>query len=274
MMLRALAQNARDEVYGFFAPYHEMMEKSPNSLRLNENVPDQFPAALTDALIKLEQKLDEVVENEENDSYKTEFISCRDRCREYINAVSVFTQRSQPDSVYFLEKDNDSTVCCVSPLNVAQLLQELLFENTLPVMLCSATLTVNDSFEYFTGRVGFSSGETLKLDSPFSASQAQFIVPRDTVEPDAPGYIEDLTGNIRKYIGENQGSAFVLFTSYRNMYSCADNLQQWCEENNWNVYVFDGFTYSACGKGNSKTKEVFITNYEIYSTNVKQVIEN
>ena len=51
-------------------------------------------------------------------------------------------------------------------------------------------------------------------------------------------------------------------------------LIKWCEENNWNVYVFDGFTYSACGKGNSKTKEVFITNYEIYSTNVKQVIEN
>ena len=118
--------------------------------------------------------------------------------------------------MYFLEKENDSVICCVSPLNVADLLRELLFENTLPVMLCSATLTVNDSFEYFCGRVGFSSGETLKLDSPFSASQSQFIVPRDTVEPDAPGYIENLTENIRKYVGENQGSAFVLFTSYRN----------------------------------------------------------
>ncbi len=237
MMLRALAQSARDEVYGFFAPYHEKMENAPNSLRLNENTPDPFPSALTDALILLEQKLDEVIENEENDSYKTEFISCRDRCREYINSISVFTQRSQRDAVYFLEKENDSVICCVSPLNVAELLQELLFENSLPVMLCSATLTVNDSFEYFTDRVGFSSGDTLKLDSPFSASQSQFIVPRDTVEPDTPEYIENLTENIRKYVGENQGSAFVLFTSYRNMYACADNLQQWCEENGFPLLV-------------------------------------
>ena len=62
-------------------------------------------------------------------------------------------------------------------------------------------------------------------------------MPRDTVEPDAPGYIENLTENIRKYVGENQGSAFVLFTSYRNMYACADDLQSWCEENGFPLLV-------------------------------------
>lgn len=35
----------------------------------------------------------------------------------------------------------------------------------------------------------------------------------------------------------------------------------WCERKGWNVYVFDKVSYSACGKGNSKAKEVFITNY-------------
>lgn len=38
-------------------------------------------------------------------------------------------------------------------------------------------------------------------------------------------------------------------------------IKKWCEKNNWNVYTFDDFTYSACGKGNSNAKEVFITNY-------------
>lgn len=38
-------------------------------------------------------------------------------------------------------------------------------------------------------------------------------------------------------------------------------LIEWCNKNDWNVYAFDSHTYSACGKGNSKAKEVFITNY-------------
>lgn len=36
---------------------------------------------------------------------------------------------------------------------------------------------------------------------------------------------------------------------------------KWCDKNNWNVYTFDKVSYSACGKGNSNAKEVFITNY-------------
>lgn len=39
------------------------------------------------------------------------------------------------------------------------------------------------------------------------------------------------------------------------------HLIEWCDRNNWNVYTFDKFTYSACGKGNSKAQEVFICNY-------------
>lgn len=38
-------------------------------------------------------------------------------------------------------------------------------------------------------------------------------------------------------------------------------LIDWCKENNWNIYFFDRVAYSACGKGNSNAKEVFISNY-------------
>lgn len=33
------------------------------------------------------------------------------------------------------------------------------------------------------------------------------------------------------------------------------------DKNNYTVHTFDGFTYMACGKGNSEAKEVLITNY-------------
>lgn len=38
-------------------------------------------------------------------------------------------------------------------------------------------------------------------------------------------------------------------------------LIDWIDKNNYNVHTFDGFTYTACGKGNSEAKEVLITNY-------------
>ena len=42
-----------------------------------------------------------------------------------------------------------------------------------------------------------------------------------------------------------------------------EKIIKWCEDNNWKVYSFDKHTYTACGKGNSNAKEVFITNYEM-----------
>ena len=42
-----------------------------------------------------------------------------------------------------------------------------------------------------------------------------------------------------------------------------EKIIKWCEDNNWKVYLFDKHTYTACGKGNSNAKEVFITNYEM-----------
>lgn len=38
-------------------------------------------------------------------------------------------------------------------------------------------------------------------------------------------------------------------------------LIDWIDDHNYNVYTFDGFTYMACGKGNSNAKEILITNY-------------
>lgn len=39
------------------------------------------------------------------------------------------------------------------------------------------------------------------------------------------------------------------------------SIKEWCNKNNWKIYTFDKFSYTACGKGNSNAKEVFIRNY-------------
>lgn len=39
-----------------------------------------------------------------------------------------------------------------------------------------------------------------------------------------------------------------------------EHLIKWCEENNWHVYHLNK-TYSALGKGNANSDEVYICNY-------------
>ena len=56
---------------------------------------------------------------------------------------------------------------------------------------------------------------------------------------------------------------FGLSNVFENKGTKNEKIIKWCEDNNWKVYSFDKHTYTACGKGNSNAKEVFITNYEM-----------
>lgn len=48
---------------------------------------------------------------------------------------------------------------------------------------------------------------------------------------------------------------------YENKGIVNNQLKEWQESKDYNVHYFDDFTYCSCGKGNSNSKEVFITNY-------------
>jgi ATP-dependent DNA helicase DinG len=140
--------------------------------------------------------------------------------------LASFTGRLIPDAVYFVEDDQDSVTCCAAPLNVSDLLRELLFNSDLPVMLCSATMTVAGKFDYFLSRTGFSGGQVTALDSPFSPDQAKLLVKADMPEPSSPDHLPLLAENIGRLLEDNQGSAFVLFTSYQSMNFCRQALQE------------------------------------------------
>ena len=57
------------------------------------------------------------------------------------------------------------------------------------------------------------------------------------------------------------GIKFGMSNVFENKGIRNQKLIDWCYKNDFNIYSFDKVTYSACGKGNSNAKEVFITNY-------------
>ena len=238
--LRQLTVAARDEAYGFFAPYTEMLRRSQeNSLRL-KNTPDNTPDRLSPALLALGRKLDETLEDMDENPLRIELESMRDKCGTMVDSINIFSQRQMEDAVYYIEESNSATALYASPLNIPELLQEILFNGEIPVMLCSATLTVRNSFDYFFSRTGFTGGAAIRLDSPFSPDQARVIIPKNLRDPNDEDYLSSLVQNIRTHVELTSGKAFVLFTSYQALRYCADMLKDEFYDRNWRLLVQGG----------------------------------
>ncbi|MDR2418799.1 MAG: ATP-dependent DNA helicase DinG [Treponema sp.] len=175
------------------------------------------------ALIK--SMLDTNTENEEN-VIVWEIKSIRKRLEFIAQLCRVFIEYKQhPDKVLWLERHNSSGDPWVSftstPLNVSLVLKEAIFNPNKTVVCVSATLTVNDTFDYWASRCGLALvDERLVLydqfPSPFPyATSVLLAIPTDAPLPlsDAPyrDFVNKAVGSLAARAG---GSALILFTSY------------------------------------------------------------
>lgn len=110
-----------------------------------------------------------------------------------------------------------------SPVDLAPLLRERLFERVPSVVCTSATLTTathaGPSFHFARGRLGaLPETEELVVPSPFDfASRAALYVADDLPEPAAPGFDEACASRALELSDITGGGAFVLCTSNRAM---------------------------------------------------------
>src|SRR5690606_15941202 len=102
-----------------------------------------------------------------------------------------------------------------SPIDVSRLVREALFSRFRTVVLTSATLAVEDSFEYVKGRLGIGESRTLRVPSEFDyARQTLLYLPRRIPAPRAPSFAEAAARETIELLKRSRGRAFVLFTSY------------------------------------------------------------
>jgi ATP-dependent DNA helicase DinG len=119
----------------------------------------------------------------------------------------------------------------ITPLDIAPLMREAVFEPLKTVVLTSATLTVAGRFDFWAGRVGlsgFSAREPIAktFPSPFNYQEQVLLgVPTDAPAPDQPGYRAFLSRFIAESLRASHGAGLVLFTSYsllREVYSAVE----------------------------------------------------
>lgn len=179
------------------------------------------------------------------------------RARRMADALEWIVAAEDDDYVFWLEsevsrREREQIRMCSAPIEVGPHLNRWMREALRAVVMCSATLTVDGSFDYVTGRLGIQTVTadgtraipedlnfcTAKIDSPFDyRAQSSIHIPSDMPEPGDPAFSARLVESLGRLLVACGGRAFVLFTSYAQLRYAADALRDHLERHGLPLWV-------------------------------------
>jgi ATP-dependent DNA helicase DinG len=169
---------------------------------------------LLNALHRMEGELDRLKGAEEAQPLRKRTGMVREQLK--------FLMESQDhNTVFWLERRSGrqmSTHLQATPIDVSELLRELLFSVYSTVVLTSATLTVQGGFAHFRKRLGLDETRELVVPSHFQyARQALLYLPPEMPDPREPNFQDEAARRMVRLLEITRGRAFCLFTSYQQM---------------------------------------------------------
>lgn len=242
--LRSELMNVQDAADEFFGQYEEPLSKTTEQV-LRIMSPGKFNDNITKPLNDLVTRLGNFAKGYEDRDIAMELLAQVDRCGEFAEEITSFVNLDLPDQVYWCEgtaphfnNQRYHVELMSAPLNIAQILHEILFSRGIPVILTSATLAVRGSMRYYEQRVGFDNGSDMVLDSPFDyAKQTALYVSKEMPEPSDENFNAMAASQIKYFVEKTKGNAFVLFTSFGMLHRCKTLLAHDFEEAGFNLLI-------------------------------------
>ena len=132
-----------------------------------------------------------------------------------------FLLRGNDESyVYFVEFRGRGTFLRASPIDVSTIVRDLLLDKMRTTVLTSATLTVDNRFDYIRARLGIGEADEIRLASEFDfRRQAILYLPPKMPDPRSENFAVAASREVIEILKRTHGRAFVLFTSYAMMRS-------------------------------------------------------
>ena len=148
------------------------------------------------------------------------------RAHELRNALQFLIEGADPTFVHWIERRGRGGVFLqATPIDVANVLRQHLWEKVDAAILTSATLAVSGGFDYVQARLGLENARTLVVPSHFDyQTQALLYVPNHLPNPSSPAYVKAASEEIVRILTASRGRAFVLFTSYQQMRQIYDRV--------------------------------------------------
>lgn len=219
----------------FFAPIRARLGAGPG--RVTFTPPERGGIDLEVEWAMLCEALDEVVRQAERVQKRSDAVEALprriDQLRESLEQI---LERDDPSFVYGMElRGRSSVALSAQPVDVADPLRNELFDRLHACVLTSATLAVDDAFEFFVRRLGVDDAATGVVESSFRwDEQAVLYLPEDVPEPRDPNFVERIAREIHQLAEVTGGRGFALFTSYANMERTAAILEA---EGRWSLIV-------------------------------------
>lgn len=244
-----------DRLFALLASESAADESGNLSLRLK---PEQLPSGweeqlvdgnntiqlLSDLLRPLDKLIADIRERTDELAIQSVITDLNGSLKDLTNArteLQSFLTLGNPDFVYWMEGHTQyrsrSLWLFGMPADVSRLLKEGMFDRKSSVVLTSATLTVDKTFQFVKEQLGLDASEregrlrTAQLPSPFNyREQALVLIPRDF--PNIRGqnadaaFLQALTKSLAEVAETTGGRMLVLFTSYRMLRSVHGPLKE------------------------------------------------
>ncbi len=236
-----LAAELIDGIDDFFDAIEERCDfRKGRETRVRQ--PDLVPDTISSRLAGLQTRIIDVVRKSEDEFLKAELQELGRRLRDARVGIMTFLEQSAEGYVYWVErtgKTQQNLTLNAAPVDIAPVLQQMLFRDECSCVMTSATLAVGRAdLSYFRDRIGATEVEPLQLGSPFDfPKQMKLFVVQKMPDPRAAGYNEALAHWVAHFVEETEGRAFVLFTSYRGMQLLADEMRSFFEKQEMNLLV-------------------------------------
>ncbi len=196
---------------------------------------DELLAAVTGVLDELVAMLNQVNPADvlDRDAVAAEAGELLDAGEKLRRNISRIIGQDDRDTVCWLtmNRRDASPSVASAPLRVGDALRKQLFEPKESVVLTSATLSADDSFDYIKGRLGFEDAREVILGSPFDYRTSTLILtPSDVPEPAMTGYAAAVHSAIIDSVRASEGRALALFTSHSALRTAYQGVKRQLEE--------------------------------------------
>ena len=140
------------------------------------------------------------------------------RAAEMREDVRFLVRADDPGHVYYMDIRGRGVFLRASPIDVSDIIREMLLDRMKATVLTSATLTVDGRFDYVRGRLGIRRALEARLPSEFDYTrQAILYLPKKMPDPRSPQFAAEAGREVVEILKRTDGRAFVLFTSYANL---------------------------------------------------------
>ena len=229
----SILQNIGDEYFDEIRKIYETNTEAPIRKSLNNfemtksrfletlrDKKDIFQSKLADFLTLMMSFNNVIDEEKEKNPEVINFNNHLKMFKAYIDSFKFINSFEDDNYIYWLDINSKRTnvLLTATPLNIAEKLSTVLFDNLDRLVFASATIVANGNFDYFKKSLGLDEEDCIEciIKSPFNYDEQMSVyIPTDIQDSEnINAFVTDASKFILNILLKTGGKAFILFTSY------------------------------------------------------------